>query len=377
MKNQTIRWIFLSLSIAVFAVACKRESTTTSEEFNSPVLPATAFNYAQEFQGQLIIPGQSSVKINNNVATLGRVLFYDKFISLNNAVACASCHRQENAFADPNQLSIGFAGGLGTRNAPPIFNLSSSGGFFWDSREAFLYNMVMKPIQHNVEMGIESFDALETKLSKVPYYPALFKKAFGTEQIKREDIALALSEFLLTLRSQNTQFDNLGESGLTAQERRGSQVFNNLHCQSCHGAPVATYYNTSMFNIGLDAKYSDDGRGAITKNSWENGTFKVPSLRNLAVTAPYMHDGRYKTLEEVVEHYNSGVINHPNLANQLRFVSPNGWGNNNVQEPKLNKYGMPTLELTDENKKDLVAFLLALKDQKLLTDVKYSNPFKN
>lgn len=376
MKTNVIKWFFLSASVAVFAVACKQEQNNAQQEFKEPMLPSVAYDYKSEVPS-FAINSSSKIVMNNDVAQLGRVLFYEKFLSINNAVACASCHKQENAFADPNRVSIGFAAGLGTRNAPPIFNMFSNAALFWDGRANNLKEMVLMPISHNVEMGMESMEMLEAKLAKVPYYAQLFKKAFGTTEIKRENIGMALAQFLLSIRSVNSEFDKKGSFGLAPEAKRGFEVFSKLHCQSCHGAANSPYYNSNMFNIGLEKTYTDKGRRDVTNNSFDEGKFKVPSLRNLAVTAPYMHDGRFKTLEEVIDHYNGGVVNHNELASQLKSIHPGsgGWGNNNTQDPSRNEFGNPTLELSAQDKKDLIAFLNSLTDTKLLTDPRFSDPF--
>lgn len=378
MKTNAIKWTTLIASLVLLAVACKREAPKNEESIKEPLLPQSAFDYTSETNHLSFFNNKGEkITINNNIAALGRVLFYEKFMSINNAVSCGSCHRQENAFADPNRFSVGFAAGLGTRNAPPIFNLAGSGSFFWDSRANDLHEMVLMPVRHNVEMGMEKVELLETKLNKVPYYADLFTKAFGSPQVTKEGISKALAQFILSIRSENTPFEKIGSSALNQQELRGLSVFNSLHCQSCHGAATAPYYNSNSFNIGLEKNYTDKGMATTFNSPGFEGLFKAPPLRNLAVTAPYMHDGRFATLEEVVEHYNSGVVNHPNVSSLLSVIHPGGggWGNNNTVEPKRNEFGMPTLELTAQDKADLVAFLKSLKDTKLLTDAKYSDPF--
>jgi cytochrome c peroxidase len=378
MKTNAIKWASLLASAVLLAIACKREAPKNEESIKEPLLPQSAFDYTSETSHLSFFTNKGEqITINNNIVALGRVLFYEKFMSVNNAVSCGSCHHQKNAFADPNRFSVGFAAGLGTRNAPPIFNLAGTGSFFWDSRAHDLHEMVLLPVRHNVEMGMEKTETLEGKLNKVPYYAALFTKAFGNPQVTKDGISKALAQFILSIRSENTLFEKIGADALNAQERRGFEVFSTLHCQNCHGAATAPYYNSNSFNIGLEKNYADNGLGENSNFRELDGFFKAPPLRNLAVTAPYMHDGRFATLEEVVEHYNSNVVNHPNVSSQLKVVHPGsgGWGNNNTAEPKRNKFGMPTLELTTQDKADLVAFLKALKDNKLLTDPKYSDPF--
>lgn len=361
-------------SAVLLIASCKRDTQRTELPYTKPNLPETAFDYAGELSLFL------GTQVSNEKATLGRVLFYDKHLSFNNAVSCGSCHKQERAFADDKQFSEGFIGEKGTRNTPAIFNLSPTGSLFWDTRSSSLSDMVLMPIKHREEMGLEDIKVLEVKLAEIPYYPDLFKKAFGSEKITVEKISEALAQFLLSIRANKSPYDkyNAGDkSVLNKTEETGKDLyFNKLHCQQCHrDANIGVYYQPSSFNIGLDYKYKDAGVMGITNKNQHEGFFKAPQLRNLSFTAPYMHDGRFATLEEVVEHYNSGVVNHPFLSQQLKVVSGHGWGNNNSGQVARNKYGMPTLELTETEKAELVAFLKAMSDHSMIKDVKYSDPF--
>ena len=373
MKNSVAKLSLVVAVSAVIAVACNKKELTAEKEIKSPRLPATGYDYTVN---------QPGTSINSEVATLGRVLFYDKFLSLNNNASCGGCHHQANAFSDDVAFSTGFAAGLTERNSPPIFNLDPTGGFFWDKRENDLSTMVLMPIKHNVEMGLDNMDKLPGKLAKLPYYPELFKKAFNSTEITADRISAALAQFLLSIRSENTRYDRYLASGnpglLTAAEHRGADLFfTNLHCTNCHLDAKAPVFITDAWNTGLDPEYKDNGIGAFTGNGAENGVFKVPSIRNLALTAPYMHDGRFATLEEVVEHYNSNVAAHPNVSHHLGVVEPQstGWGNNNTFSPNRNQFGMPKLLLKEEEKQDLVAFLKCMTDDQLTTDPKYADPF--
>jgi cytochrome c peroxidase len=322
---------------------------------------------------------------------LGRVLFYDKKLSLNNQVACASCHHQENAFADPVRFSKGFDGLTTTRNASTITNPSLEKEFFWDLRAASLENLALQPVRNHIEMGIEDMDKLAIKLNKIAYYPELFEKAFGSNEINGDKISKAMAQFLRSMVTYRSKFDEAKKvnfSTFTADEKRGMTLFTEkLHCGNCHGGDN---FNTALqgelaFNIGLDVQYKDNGMGVRSGNAKENGVFKVPSLRNVGITGPYMHDGRFQTLEEVVDHYDQLMQPHENLFASLRTFTwegngggqfsggSTGWGGgggsvNTLQRPN-------SLALKPEDKRALVAFLKTLTDEKLIKDVKYSNPF--
>jgi len=346
-------------------------------------LPSTPFNYANpalppylnapNIIGQINTPGNNS--ITDNGATLGRVLFYDKNLSINNTISCASCHKQASAFSDPVVKSTGFNGGLTGRNSMSLINAMyyPNGRFFWDQRAASLEEQVLIPVQDMVEMGM-TLPALEAKLKNLAYYPSLFRNAFGDTVITSGRISLALSQFVRSIVSYRSKYDagrgtlppnpapppNAPFPNFTAQENRGKEIFLSPigGCAPCHGSE--TFTAPQEKNNGLDMATTDRGFGAVTNNTGLDATFKVTTLRNVELTAPYMHDGRFTTLEQVVEHYSTGVKNHPNLSPQLQL--PNG---------------MPRLaNLSPEDKAALVAFLKTLTDNTIATDVKYSNPFK-
>jgi cytochrome c peroxidase len=369
------------------AVSCKKESGHTISPGVDPVaaalnLPSTPFNYANPpLPGYMTTPGitgqintPAGNPVSDNGATLGRVLFYDKNLSVNNGIACASCHKQTAAFSDNVVKSTGFNGGLTGRNSMGLTDAKyyPTGRFFWDQRAATLEDQVLRPVQDLVEMGM-TLPALETKLRGLGYYPPLFQKAFGDTAITSNRISLALAQFVRSIISVNSKFD-AGRSALppgplppnpsfvnfTAEENRGMQIFFGLAggCAGCHG--TETFTAPLEKNNGLDLTTVDRGYGAVTGNTAMDATFKVGSLRNVELTSPYMHDGRFATLEQVVEHYSGGVQNHPNLSQQLKL--PNG-------QPRLANF-------TAQDKAALVAFLKTLTDNSLVTDVKFSNPFK-
>jgi cytochrome c peroxidase len=374
-------------SVLFLFFACKKSSYSVTTDPADPVaavlnLPATPFNYSNPalpaylntppIQGQINTPPTNP--ITDNGATLGRVLFYDKNLSINNTVACASCHKQAFAFADPLVKSNGFNGGLTDRNAMTLTDAKyyPNGRFFWDQRAATLEDQVLQPIQNAVEMGM-TLPALETKLRGLAYYPPLFQKVFGDNTITSDRISKALAQFVRSIVSYQSKYDagrgafppgplppGVNFANFTAQENQGMQIFLGPQggCAPCHGSE--TFTAPQEKNNGLDLTTIDRGFGAVANNTALDATFKVGSLRNVELTAPYMHDGRFTTLDQVVEHYSSGVLNHPNLSQQLKL--PNG-------QPRQ-------ANLTTQEKAALVAFLKTLTDATLTTDVKYSNPFK-
>jgi cytochrome c peroxidase len=370
--------LLLAFTAAVFftQLGCKDQEEVF--EINNLKLPAQPFNYKN---GRF--PSTNN-NITNDGATLGRVLFYDKNLSINNTIACASCHKQENAFADVAALSEGFKGGRTTRNSPSLVNLDNDWSFFWDMRTVSLEDLVLQPIANHVEMGMDNNQNLVKKLNQMPYYPPLFEKAFGSKDITSERISKALAQFVKAIVSTDAKYDNVNSwnatQTFTASESAGHNLFfNKLHCTGCHSGN--DFSNSGAENIGLEVNYKDNGAGVFFADTKFNGAFKVPTLRNIALTAPYMHDGRMKTLEEVIDHYNAGVQNHANLSTFLRgfLWSGNGGTNNgtcwNCGVSKGGDSFVP-LNLTKTDKENLVAFLRTLTDGTLINDEKFSNPFK-
>lgn len=341
---------------------------------NALVMPATNFNYANptlpaSFAVNPIL-AQDNTPANNlttdNGAKLGRVLFYDKRLSTNQTVSCASCHQQAHGFSDPRQFSIGFDGSKGTRNAMGLSNARwyQRRHFFWDERANTLEDQVLGPIQNPVEMGM-TLEALTNRLAAEPFYTNLFAQAFGSPGIDTNRISRALAQFVRSIVSVQSKYDTgvtVNFANFTAQENLGRQIFlgqvGNATCAACHGTDNFVP-GPGLNNNGLEFPYVDTGVGGVTGNAGDMGKFKVPSLRNIELTAPYMHDGRFTNLEQVVEFYNSGVVDNPNLSPPLR--NPNGT--------------VRRLNLTQAQKDALVAFLKTLTDANLANDVKYSDPF--
>lgn len=343
-------------------------------------LPASPFNYANpvlpaHLRAPAIVAQDNTPATNpvtNAGATLGRVLFYDKRLSANQTVSCSSCHQAAHGFSDPARFSTGFEGGLTGRNSMGLTNARYylRENFFWDERSATLEDQTLEPIQNHIEMGM-TLDVLTVRLSSEPYYAGLFTAAFGNATITSQRISRALSQFVRSIVSGNSKYDQgvpLGFSNFTALENQGRQIFNGAvgGCAQCHGSDNFVPGN-AIFNNGLENPYLDKGLGGVTGLATDEGLFKVPSLRNIELTAPYMHDGRFATLEQVVEFYNSGVVNHPNLSPSLRL--PPG-------PPGSPPPGPRRLNLTQNQKSALVAFLKTLTDLSVTTDPRFQDPFR-
>lgn len=355
-------------------------------------LTGTVYNYAnpdlpQHLNNEELLEMDNTPEDNPTTdmgATLGRVLFYDVNLSVNNTISCASCHQQAFGFSDPDQFSSGFDGGKTRRNSMGLANSRyySNGRFGWDEKAASLEEFVLLPVQDHVEMGMD-LGELERKLQQLDYYPVLFRNAFGDENITSDRISRALAQFVRSIFSHNSKFDQgiadagypLADDGMpfmknfTPQEKLGQDIFYNgrgeTNCKYCH--ETAVFSIEEARNNGLATQYDDNGKGEITGNSEHNGVFKIPSLRNIGLTAPYMHDGRFQTLEEVVDHYTDGVAAHPSLHPRLSTL-------NNDDGPLGSTPRQ--LSLNQVEKDALVAFLHTLTDPTLATEAKYSDPFQ-
>jgi cytochrome c peroxidase len=327
--------------------------------------------YVLEYGSTLSVPNLPADNLLTNAKVqLGRMLFYEKALSGDNTMACASCHKQENAFSDVNQFSIGIDGLPGLRQAMAIVNMAwNNNGYFWDGRSATLREQSLKPIQDALEMH-ETLPNAVAKLKAKVIYRDQFKRAFGSEEITADKMGLAMEAFMLTLVSGNSKYDQYlaGAATLTASEERGRLLFfteynpgfpdlSGADCAHCHSG--SNFENDQYMNNGLDleANMVDNGYMAVTLNSIDKGKFKVPTLRNIEVTFPYMHDGRFTTLMEVVDHYNSGIQT------------------SNTVDPTVLNTQATGLMLTAQDKIDLVNFLNTLTDPSFLTDSRYASPF--
>ncbi len=289
---------------------------------------------------------------------LGRQLFHDPRLSINNSQSCASCHDQTHAFADPRRVSLGAEGHAGKRNAMPLFNLAWHSAFFWDGRAPTLRQQVLIPVQDKHEMN-ENPARVVTKLQADADCAQSFAAAFGSPGITPERLAMALEQFLLTLIAQDSRYDRAARkvAELSESEKRGLQLFvtefdpkrglRGADCFHCHGGTL--FASQPFANNGLPLAVDDTGKMAVTGKEEDRGKFKVPSLRNIALTAPYMHDGRFTTLEEVMQHYSSGIQRSATL------------------DANLAKHPETGIQLTEQEQADLVAFLKTLTDETLVS----------
>lgn len=280
---------------------------------------------------------------------LGRKLFYDPILSKDNTISCGSCHIQSAAFTQHgHDVSHGIEDRVGNRNSPPVMNLAWSNSFFWDGGVFHLDLFPVSPITNPVEMD-ERMDNVVTKLRSDPEYGKQFKAAFGSDEITAERIFRALSHFMIMCVSSDSRYDSVmrGTAVFTGTESAGYTVFL-AHCSACHPEPLFT--DGSFRNNGLDHRFNpDSGRQAITLDPGDRFRFKVPSLRNLGYTAPYMHDGRFVHIDQVLEHYIHGVQESTTL------------------DPLLKKNGQRGIPLNAEEKASLLAFLKTLDDRHFIT----------
>lgn len=280
---------------------------------------------------------------------LGRQLFYDPILSRDGSVACGSCHQQFAAFAHlDHRVSHGIGGINGKRNTPALFNLAWQPELMWDGAVHHLELQPVAPISNPLEMGSSVALAVD-KLRGDAHYPALFARAFGSPGIDSQRLLRALAQFTGTLVSADSRYDRYvrGEAQFTPQERAGLATFR-ARCAACHREPLFTDF--SYRNNGLDAAPQDAGRAAVSGRAEDYGRFRVPSLRNVALTAPYMHDGRYDTLAQVLDHYASGIQHSPTL------------------DPLLGQ-GLP---LSADERAGLLAFLDTLTDDHFIHDPRFA-----
>lgn len=299
---------------------------------------------------------------------LGRYLFYDPILSKDSTFSCASCHRQEVAFSDsPNQFSLGAGGASMTRNTMPLFNLSWYPAYFWDGKAKNLTEQVFHPVSHPNEMNLD-WQVAEKRINGNAFYRKLFKAAFGKVHIDSVLIAKAIAQFEQTLISNNSKYDQVirGETLFSAEEYEGFMLVNDqskADCLHCHPTDANALGTIARFiNNGLDpvqqiSEYQDPGRGEVTGKATDFGMFMVPSLRNIAVTPPYMHDGRFKTLREVLDFYSEGVNDCVNLDSRMQYVHQGG------------------VRLTEKQKDHIIAFLHTLTDTSFLNNPAFGNPF--
>lgn len=350
MKSNWIRNASLiTTGICLFIIGCKKDPQITDDGNVAEITKPIVFEVPQGWPAPFY-------QFDNNKLTeagfeLGRKLFFDPRLSRDNTVSCGSCHQPFSSFAQlDHPVSHGVDSKLGTRNSPALFNLNWHTSFFWDGGVNHIENQPINPIQNPVEMD-EPISDLVTKLGADAGYKAAFKKVFGDETVNSQRIFKAIAQFMGMLVSNNSKYDHYvrGESGgdFTTAEKSGLVIFR-ANCASCHKEPL--FSDFSFRNNGLKpTAINDSGRAHITRNPDDLYKFKVPSLRNLKYTMPYMHDGRYNTLDSVLAHYDHSIYQSPTL------------------DPALNN----GIHLTAQEKEDLLAFLNTLNDETFVKDPRF------
>lgn len=411
-----IQSLTFALAALLMVGACKRDQNLlVREETNNLAekqlamerfldLPPNMEYYGSPLPKYLVALGMVPQRFNHEKATIGRVLFYDKNLSKDRTISCASCHKQALAFSDDVAFSPGIGQERALRNSMALSNVANMAAhhqsikgsetplFLWDGRAKSIAELSKMAMTSPHEMGMTMPEVVE-RVKAMPYYPYLWEMAFQDMSITEEGILDCLSEFVEAMGSYQTRFDfamervngdvnfnkfdttitvvsayNSNDSitainrillpGFTLLEDDGRRLFVK-NCTKCH-SPIRPLQNVFEACNGLDVAYKDQGKGAITGLTSDNGVFKSPSLRNIALSAPYMHDGRFRTLEQVVNFYNNDIQDHPNLHPTLRDA--NG-------KPKR-------LNMSTADKKALVAFLHTLTDDAIASDRRFSNPIR-
>jgi cytochrome c peroxidase len=294
-------------------------------------------------------------KLTQAKINIGRALFYDNILSKDNSVSCASCHLSYNAFAHTDHdLSHGIYSRIGTRNAPAIFNLAWGKKFMWDGAINNLDAQALAPIHSPIEMD-ENIDSVLIKLNASQLYKNLFYTAYKDSVINTEKMLKCISQFILTIQSFNSKYDSvmLDQKQFTSNEEHGYKLFKQ-YCNSCHTEPLFTNHSFATNGLKVDATLNDWGRYTITKLPQDSLLFKIPTLRNIQFTSPYMHDGRFFNIMEVLNHYTGKIIQYKNLPTSLRN----------------------SITLSEIEKRDLLAFLSTLSDNKFLYKEDYQFPKK-
>jgi len=406
MKN-----ILYLLLLGLLAVSCEKKSLVVDESLDAEELGITLKSlhsipvfdgYNNSLPDFLTAIGMNVQDHNPQKAGLGRVLFYDKNLSKDRSISCASCHKQEKAFSDDVAFSIGIEGKQGHRNSMPLANVANFAAHYamidgkapallWDGRSPDVISQSRIAFSNPLEMGM-SMEEVVGRVREQSYYPFLWKQVYGNFEPTEAQVLECLQEFVGRMGSSNSRLDKalgqafdqftseqptisdttivsgiytgnstvintvttVGLPGLSLSEDRGRLIFIN-NCTKCH-SPIRPFQEVFVACNGLEMQYADNGLAELTGKKEHEGVFKSPSLRNIALTAPYMHDGRFKTLNEVVNFYSEGVKPHPNLHPLIK-------------ENRI-------LNLSTQQKQDLVAFLHTLTDNSIASDPRFSNPFK-
>ena len=357
-KNTSYLFVFL---LGISAVACKKDKIGVEATPYQLEIPS----HFPDMQ----IPADNPMTVEG--VALGRRLFYEKKLSLDNTISCGSCHSPEHAFSDPNQFSIGVNGAVGNRQSMALVNLGWQNFFFWDGSKKTLEDQILDPIPNPVEMHQSWEDAVAKIQADVTYRNAFFT-AFGEVGIDKYKVAKAIAQFLRTLISGNSKYDVMYKqlnslpltpadqqvfSTITPEEWAGYDLFQSLNgadCFHCHNGTLMQVPGFS--NNGVDATFSDLGRELVTGNPNDRAKFKIPTLRNIELSAPYMHDGRFQTLDEVIEHYSSGIVQSPTIDPMIEFAAQGG------------------VQLDAEQKMYLKKFLQTLTDYQFINNPNFREP---
>jgi len=339
-----ISYIVLVILIIVGISSCKKPKETT------PYILEQPYKFPLYPEGEDIL-SEEAIK-------LGRRLFYDPILSGDSTMSCATCHVQEDGFSDKRRFSIGIDGSIGDRQSMPIINVAWMEKLFWDGRAIKVKGQALEPVENPIEMKAH-WPIVVEKLKIHDIYIKMFDDAFPEQEITKDLAAEAIAQFEKTIISSNSKFDKYlkGQYTLTEQEQRGYDLFfsEQADCFHCHSGALVT--DLQFHNNGLDAIHIDKGLENVTKNINDRGKFKTPTLRNISYTAPYMHDGRFNTIDEVLDHYSTGVQNSATIDPLMEFAAQGG------------------VSLNAQEKEDIKAYLLLLNDEEFLNNPKFSSPF--
>ncbi len=356
--------IGFALVTGIFVYSCKKDELGSMVKYNPTPYSLQLVNNTLPSPN---LPADNPLTVEK--VKLGRMLFYSKTLSSDGTISCASCHNQQNAFSDINRFSKGVNGATGDRQSMAIFNMAwHDNEFFWDGRAHLLRDQSLGPIENPLEMN-ETLENVIEKLKQDQAMKNQFIRAFGSSEITAEKMSLAMENFMMSIVSDDSKYDRYlaGLVQLSPSEERGRILFfgeynpffpevSGADCAHCHAGN--NFENDLYMNNGLDsdADFVDLGRFNVTNSNADQAKFKVTSLRNIAVTQPYMHDGRFQTLEQVVAHYNSGVVASSTVDPALLGTTATG------------------LMLDAQEQKDLVNFLKTLTDYTFLNNPAYSDP---
>lgn len=364
---------FLFLFIFLSILSCGNDDTPeecgiTGDLSDIPFNPQNYSITKPDGFPSMFIPADNPMTVEG--IELGRHLFFDSILSADSTMSCASCHLPSLSFTDGGATSEGIDGIFGARSSMSLLNIGyAERGLFWDGRSNTLEDQALAPVEDPIELH-DTWENVESKLKAHPSYPKMFREAFGIadrSDITKELAAKALSQFERTLISSNAKYDKVifqGQAAFTDSEDRGLRMFTDAQgglpdaeCAHCHALHLGTsddYFNNGLDSVGSLTEFMDLGLGGVTQDTFDNGKFRAPTLRNIALTAPYMHDGRFETLEEVIDFYNKSP-NHINASNVDVNIRP--------------------LELTEEQKQDLINFLHTLTDTIFTQNPAFQSPF--